>query len=148
MKYILRFKTKYMVKFKTSVHSMLIYINKRKDTKHKWNILMKEMKLGMHIHIHIHIYEQDTNLIIIYKYKWVVSLNDRISLYFASAFPFSLQCVRHAQVAFQRKSKMTLVACSTASFNEVSYRMWAGLQWCHAPNIVNQHIIWLISNLV
>ncbi|KAK7849965.1 hypothetical protein CFP56_001825 [Quercus suber] len=40
-----------------------------------------------------------------------------------------------------RKSKMTFMACSTASFNEVSYRIWAGLQWRHAPNIVDRHII-------
>ena len=80
--------------------------------------------------------------------SWVISLKDWISLYFASTFPFSLKCVRHAQVAFQRKSKLTFVACSIASFNEVSCRMWAGLQWCHAPDTVNQHKIWLISNLV
>ena len=80
--------------------------------------------------------------------SWVISLKDWISPYFASTFPFSLKCVRHAQVAFQRKSKLTFVACSIASFNEVSCRVWAGLQWCHAPNIVNRHIIWLISNLV
>ena len=35
-----------------------------------------------------------------------------------------------------RKSKMTFVACSTTSCNEVSYRMWAGLQ---------TDIIWLIT---
>ena len=80
--------------------------------------------------------------------SWVISLKDWISLYFASALPFSLKCVRHAQVASQRKNKMTFVACSIASFNEVSYKMWAGLQWCHAPNIVNRHRIWLINNLV
>ena len=80
--------------------------------------------------------------------SWVISLKDWISLYFASALPFSLKCVRHAQVASQRKSKMTFMACSIASFNEVSCKMWAGLQWCHAPNIVNRHRIWLINNLV
>ena len=80
--------------------------------------------------------------------SWVISLKDWISFYFASALPFSLKCVRHAQVASQRKSKMTFVACSIASFNEVSCKMWAGLQWCHAPNIVNRHRIWLINNLV
>ena len=81
---------------------------------------------------------------------WIAesSHSDWVSLNFASAFPFSLKCVRHAQIAFQRKRKMTFVACSLASFNMVSSRMWAGLQWCHAPNIVNRHIIWLISNFV
>ena len=79
--------------------------------------------------------------------SWVISLRMNISQ-FCFSFSFSLKCIRHAQVAFQRKRKMTFVACSLASFNLVSSRMWAGLQWCHAPNIVNRHIIWLISNFI
>ena len=63
-----------------------------------------------------------------------------ISLFCFSFSFFSSVCKIHPR-HLPRKSRMIFVACSTASFNEVSYRMWARLQSCHAPNIVNRHII-------
>ena len=79
--------------------------------------------------------------------SWVISLRMNISQ-FCFSFSFFSKVCKTRPSRLPKKKKDDFLACSLASFNVVSSRMWAGLIWCHAPNIVNWHIIWLIGNFV